>query len=137
MAQFPDYTGAMFYRYWTYNSPPYIGLDELRVIRQTPAGVWLDNYGTEKFVLLGEGKRYAYPTKELARESYLIRCRWRLTHLRNQMNRTELGQQSAQARRWPDEEAGRQFLRQASGELWDFQETELRLMAHKGPHRGY
>jgi hypothetical protein len=57
--------------------PPW--LTSYTVHRMTPKGCWIVLYGTEpskynqKFVLDGHGKRYAYPTKEEALESYIIR----------------------------------------------------------------
>lgn len=51
------------------------------VIRTTPKGVWLDVWGMEKFVLNGEGRRYAYPTKDAAWESFRIRKQRQRQHL--------------------------------------------------------
>ena len=57
-----------------------------RVIRETPKGVWLDDYGVERFVLKNARKRWAYPTIELARESFLIRKRKQIGWLRAQLD---------------------------------------------------
>jgi hypothetical protein len=44
------------------------------VIRRTPKGVWINGEnGREKFILNGEGKRYAYPTLKQAIESFGFR----------------------------------------------------------------
>ena len=45
----------------------------LRVIRYTPKCVVLDLWGREYRVLLNARKRFAYPTRELAMESYIAR----------------------------------------------------------------
>lgn len=46
---------------------------KIPVKRYTAKCVVLDVYGREKFVLLDARKRWAYPTRELALESYIIR----------------------------------------------------------------
>ncbi len=46
---------------------------EIPVARETPKCVVLDEYGRERFVLKDARRRYAYPTKELALDSYIIR----------------------------------------------------------------
>ena len=43
------------------------------VKRYTAKSAVLDWYGQEKFVLLNARKRFAYPTRELAMESYVAR----------------------------------------------------------------
>lgn len=65
---------------------------ELRVVSHTPKGVWLaplwDVEGRfKKFVLDGVGRRYAYPTRELARESFIIRKRREIQHAARQHDR--------------------------------------------------
>lgn len=45
----------------------------LRVIRYTPKCVVLDLWGREYRVLLNARKRFAYPTRELAMDSYIKR----------------------------------------------------------------
>lgn len=62
---------------------------KLPVVRRTPCGAWVDDYGRERFVLNGAGKRYAYPTREAAWESFLIRKRRRVVHLYNQLSVAE------------------------------------------------
>jgi len=49
---------------------------EFRVLRETPCGFWiaLDTWGDqEKWVSKTGRKRYAYPTEELAKESFIAR----------------------------------------------------------------
>ena len=53
---------------------------EIPVKRETPKCVVLDEYGIERFVLKDARKRYAYPTKELALESYIIRKQRQIQH---------------------------------------------------------
>jgi hypothetical protein len=78
-----------------------------RVIRATPKGFWIcddwahqyfagsdetaemrKQYGA-KFVLSGEGRRYAYATEELARDSYRIRKVRQIQHARNAIEQAE------------------------------------------------
>lgn len=73
-----------WYRYEDYRSdegPARIVRYEFRVLRETRAGVWLDVWGKEKFVLKIARKRYAYPTDELARNSFEIRKKKQLGYL--------------------------------------------------------
>lgn len=42
----------------------------LPVLSHTPKGVWLDNFGQRKFVLLDSRKQYASPTKEAALDAF-------------------------------------------------------------------
>lgn len=52
---------------------------EYRVISRTPKGCWItpewnsDDTRFRHFILDGSGRRFAYPTRELARESFIIR----------------------------------------------------------------
>lgn len=50
-----------------------VHLRALPVLRRTKRGVWLDDYGTPHFVLADARKRYACPTIEEAKESFLAR----------------------------------------------------------------
>lgn len=55
-----------------------ISVIEYRVVKRTKAGFWIsptwDVKGRyKKFVLAGSGRRHAYPTRQLARESFIIR----------------------------------------------------------------
>lgn len=67
---------------------PTISLLEYRVISRTPKGAWItDAWDSEgefkRFVLNGKGRRHAYPTKELARDSYIIRKARQIKHAKN------------------------------------------------------
>lgn len=69
-----DVPAELWYRFDDPYHPgdkPYF--QEFRVLRHTPRCVVLDVYGIEKTVLKEARKCYAYPTKELALQSYLIR----------------------------------------------------------------
>ncbi|TGV43865.1 hypothetical protein [Mesorhizobium sp. M8A.F.Ca.ET.161.01.1.1] len=75
----------IYYRYvdpWTAGEVPF--LQELPVARHTAKCVVLDEYGVDRFVLKNpEGRRYAYPTKELALMSYIIRKQRQMQHAAN------------------------------------------------------
>lgn len=63
---------------------------EFHVVRRTPKGVWIkpaSGYGRERFVLNGEGRRFAYPTREAARASYIRRKRREIMHAARQHDR--------------------------------------------------
>lgn len=51
----------------------FIHLHEFREIKTTPAGCWIDVYGERRFILNKATKRYAYPTKQLALQSFIAR----------------------------------------------------------------
>jgi hypothetical protein len=51
------------------------------ILRKTPKGCWIKiGYQTEKFILDGARRRWAYPTKELALDSYRIRKERQIRH---------------------------------------------------------
>lgn len=85
----PAVEGA-WYRYEdTHGTGPQVWLRRFRVIRTTPKGVWLDDYGVQRFVLNDARKRWAYPTIELARNSFLIRKRKQIGWLQSQLDHTK------------------------------------------------
>lgn len=49
--------------------------DRFPIVRRTPKGVWIDNYGERKFILLTANKKFACETLEQARESFVARKR--------------------------------------------------------------
>ena len=69
--------------------PPRVSVLGYKVVRRTPKGVWLDYYGTEKFVLRDAHKRWACPTKEEAMESFWARKRRQVKILRAQLQHIE------------------------------------------------
>ncbi len=71
------------------NSQCKIYLQELEVLKETPKGAWLNNHGTRRFVLRTAHKRFACPTKEEAKESFLARKRAHLRHLHRKVRDIE------------------------------------------------
>jgi hypothetical protein len=72
--------GTSMYRYRDNSNPRFYPplLEEFVVVKQTPCGSWIQPYNAcpwmrPKFVLDSGKKRFAYPTKELAIDSYIIR----------------------------------------------------------------
>lgn len=59
----------------------YIYLMEFEVKRQTKHCYVIDYWGKDKFVLMGDGKRFAYPTIGLARKSFERRKQLQLSYL--------------------------------------------------------
>lgn len=81
----------------------YVTFDTFPVRRRTPKGVWItDHIYRDRFVLLSGVKRYAYPTKEEALESFRRRKQRELLLLKNRIERV-----SFQLERADDLEAGR------------------------------
>lgn len=75
-------TAKVLYRYQEDRSFEFWGqveellLKEYLIIKETPRGNWIrehGNYGKPKFVLKGDGKRFAHQTKELALKSFICR----------------------------------------------------------------
>ncbi len=74
---------------------------EYNVVKRTPRGAWIEpkwvtDYNFEdlehrkmhwKFILDGVGRRFAYPTRELARESFIARKRKEIQHCGRQHDR--------------------------------------------------
>lgn len=63
---------------WAAGEEPYLQL--IPVKRHTPKGVWLNEFGVEKFVLKDARRRYAYPTEALALDSYIRRKKAQIQH---------------------------------------------------------
>jgi hypothetical protein len=75
----------VWYRYfdkYSYENPEPT-IQELPVVKHTPQGVILNFYGEHKFVLNSARRRWAYPTKELALDSYIQRKRKQMRHGEN------------------------------------------------------
>ena len=47
----------------------------LKVLKETPKGVWLNDSGNRRFVLRDARKRFACPTRQEALESFIARKR--------------------------------------------------------------
>lgn len=72
-----------------------LSLNEYRVIKHTPKGVWLDvGIGDRRLVLRNSRKRFACPTKKEALESFIARkeCQIKIFEHRLQTARTALAQ---------------------------------------------
>ncbi|MCZ6897647.1 MAG: hypothetical protein O7D95_02910 [Betaproteobacteria bacterium] len=80
-----------------------IELETFRILKYTAKGGWINKrqYGFpkiekgvdrhfHKFVLLSGRKRYAYPDKESAWTSYVIRKQKQIIHLQNRLHITEI-----------------------------------------------
>ena len=63
------------------NTTGCVFVNSFRVMRRTKKGVWIDVWGLEKFVLDGEGRRYAYPTEDAAWASFKVRKMRQRQHL--------------------------------------------------------
>lgn len=78
-----------WYRYddpWTAGEAPF--LQEMTVARHTAKCVVFNDYGIDRFVLKDpSGRRYAYPAKELALKSYIIRKQRQVQHATNTVNK--------------------------------------------------
>lgn len=72
-----------------YSQGPYINLVKLEFIRETEHCVFLSYYGVEKRVLKIARKRFAYPTVELAQQSFKARKSWQLRHLNVQRDHVQ------------------------------------------------
>jgi len=72
-----------------------IELQKFRVVKRTPKGAWIipswepgwwhESNPKKRFVLDGEGRRYAYPTVEAAHKSFLRRKVVQISRLEDQM----------------------------------------------------
>lgn len=73
-----------------------ITLKEYEVYKTTPQGYRINKlHGVngakrDKFILSGDGKRFAYETKELAWNSFRIRTRKSVMHCKGALNRAEI-----------------------------------------------
>ena len=67
-------------------------VDEIRVIKETPCGVWLyiyTGYNKKKFVLRNANKRYACPTLEEAKTSFIARKQRQIQINKSSIDRAE------------------------------------------------
>ncbi len=75
-----------------------VGCEEYEVFKRTAKGVWIrDKYGCgyKKFVLNQARKRFAYPTKKQALESFIKRKKSQLKHLERGLRDTNYALQVA------------------------------------------
>lgn len=66
-----------------------VNLKEFDVIKHTRCGVWLDVFGTKKFVKTKARKRWACPSRREAYESFLARKKKQKRILESQLDRVE------------------------------------------------
>lgn len=66
-----------------------VHLIEFSVIRQTPKCYVICFFGKDKFVLKEARKRFAYPNKVDALNSFKIRCNWRMRYAKRDIDRAE------------------------------------------------
>lgn len=85
-------TATTYYRYSVASNEDFMNVfcDNLKVEKRTECGVWVTVDGEKKFILDGARKRYAYPTRELAYESFLIRRNKYLRILKSRVADVEL-----------------------------------------------
>lgn len=76
-----------------------LSLREFLVVRETPRGAWIEGpFGlTRRFVRLNARKRYACPTVEEARESFMARKKRQIRILRTQLANAEQSLQLAES----------------------------------------
>lgn len=63
-----------------------VALRRYEVLRATPKGAWIDVWGAPKFVLLSARKRFACPTIEEAKASFIARKRRQIRVLSAQLH---------------------------------------------------
>ena len=51
----------------------HVKMRRLKVLKHTPKGVWLDDYGNRKWVSKDAKKQFACPTLEAAKHSFIMR----------------------------------------------------------------
>jgi hypothetical protein len=78
--------------YYRYDGYKYAQCDSYRVTKCTPKGVWVSlGYGVkEKFILNDARRRWAYPTKELALESFRIRKERQIMHSNDSIEKANI-----------------------------------------------
>ena len=75
--------------YW-YDSPtPHLRMHKFLVVKETPAGKWINDYGGRRWVSNTTRKRFAHPTEDEAREAYRHRKLAYVRHSRDRLRRAE------------------------------------------------
>ena len=64
-------------------------LREYPIVRATPKGAWINNYGDKKFVNLTANKKFACSTKDGAKESFIARKTRQIKILKAQLHQAE------------------------------------------------
>lgn len=79
---------TVLYRY--HNHADVLFMETYPVTKHTPCGCWIDlGYREKRFILNDSRKRFAYPTKEEAKASFLARKKRQLGILRAQITAVE------------------------------------------------
>ena len=73
-----------------------VNLYSYPIIRKTPKGVWIDDYGKERFILLSAKKKFACQTKKEALESFIARKTQQIRILSNQLDQAKLAKKYAE-----------------------------------------
>lgn len=96
----------LYYRYYdrNYSDGGIISVTEYSVIRETEKSVWLNVYGEEKILRKNARRSFAYPTKELALNSYRRRKECQVKRLTEQLRHAKECEQIVSA---PDFEASK------------------------------
>lgn len=68
---------------------PYLFLDTIQVIGETKCGYWIETYTGKRWVASTGKKRYAYPTKQEAYDSFIARTHRCITLLKAQLKQAE------------------------------------------------
>lgn len=80
---------------------PYLYVRAMRIVRRTPRGVWVDDYGTDRFVLNDARKRFAYPTENEAVVACMHRLASRIRRLETELDTaTRIREAVNQSFRW-------------------------------------
>jgi len=72
-------------------------LYEYHVIKRTPKGVWITEIGgsSKRFVLNCSVKKFAHPSPQLAKESFIIRKKKQISILKKKLNQASKALESA------------------------------------------
>lgn len=87
--------GEHYFRIENTSSPNELYLTAKKVLRRTPKGLWVDDYGVEKFINNSHKKQFAHPTKELAMKAYIARRKRQVEILSAQLTGVEKQLQTA------------------------------------------
>lgn len=71
-------------------------LHSYEVLKETPKGVWIQAYGTKKFILQNARKKFACPTIEEAIESFIARKKRQIRILSGQLENAKMAQYYAE-----------------------------------------
>jgi hypothetical protein len=63
-----------------------VDLATFPIVRRTAKGCWIETCGARRFVLQTAHKQYAWPTRELALESFVIRKQLYVKYLRKRLD---------------------------------------------------